>query len=67
VKNNDQEQLFQLFDHVEQQVSSVEWSILGWSKATSVEDAGLMVPNGHIVSMVPTGVKALAKYRIDEE
>jgi hypothetical protein len=59
VKNNDEEQLFQLFDLVEQQVASVVWSILGWWKATSVEDACLMVRKGHIVSMVPTGAKHL--------
>jgi hypothetical protein len=69
VKNNDHEQLFSLFDHIETQIAAVSWNVLGWWKATHVEDAGLMVPKGHIVSMVPTGPKALVKYSrtTDEE
>jgi hypothetical protein len=67
VKNNNHDQLFDLFEHVEKQVAAVTWSILGWWKATSAEDAGLMVPKGHIVSMIPTGAIAIYRPTTDEE
>jgi len=65
VKMNHSESLFELFDYVERQIASVKWCVVGWWKASSTEDATLMVPKGHIVCLNPAG--PLVKFVVPEE
>ena len=39
VKQNDREQLYNFLNHVQDKVEETTWNVLGWWKATSIDDA----------------------------
>lgn len=57
VKTNKQEMLQDVFDHAESELTSCQWIITGWCKSKATDDAVLMVPRAHIVSVLPTGTR----------
>jgi hypothetical protein len=60
--------LLDLFEHVEKQIQALQWNILGWWKAQSVDDGALMVPKGHVVNMVPVeSSQPLVQYIVNNE
>ena len=65
VKLNESGQLHALLNHVEEEMEVTKWDVLGWWKATSVDDAALCVTKGHIVSMIPTA-RAPLHFSIEE-
>jgi hypothetical protein len=66
VKLNDRENLHKFIDHVERTIEATKWDVLGWWKASSVDDAALCHPKGHIVSMTPTGDRVPRRFNENE-
>ena len=50
---NDNANIYKVFEHVEKQMNDAKWTIHGWWKASTVDDAATYVPKGHIVTMIP--------------
>ena len=61
VKINNQDKLYELFSHVEQELADTKWDIVGWWKASTTEDGGLFVTKGHVVSAVPNTAAAILR------
>ena len=53
-------------NHAETELEQAKFNILGWWKATMIDDAALVVPKGHIVDMIPTSYYEMKKFIVPQ-